>query len=183
MNATIVTLRSSAPDVRNPLRKLGAAASLGDLCFEDRRQLRAHLDAIRRVSKAVSDDLHRCGRIRQAAYWRACSVYAGHAARLAHPRPSTVAPLALPQVKRSLNPLLALPEAQRVGDLSPAAGAGLARLLAELRVDARISSRKSWQTAKSPMAAYWSDVATFAGHCARFVRRRTRPAVLEAMAA
>ena len=174
MNASVhaLPLRSSAPDVRNPLLKLAGAAAFAALPDDDRRQLRALLDGVRRAAKAVADGLWRRGRVRKAAYWRACAVYAGHAARLAHPKPSTAAACALPLTLSGPNPLLALPAAQLARDISPAAAAALASLLLDLRQDAKRSSIKSWQTAKSPMASYWADVATYAGHCARFVRAR-----------
>lgn len=174
MNASIhsLPLRSSAPDVRNPLLKLASAQAFASLPEDDRRHLRALLDGVRRGAKAVADGLWRRGRVRKAAYWRACAVYAGHAARLAHPKPSPAAACPLPLSLSGQNPLLALPAAQLARDLSPAAAAALAHLMLDLRQDAKRSSVKSWQTAKSPMASYWADVATYAGHCARFVRAR-----------
>lgn len=178
MSATVhpIPLRSSTPDVRNPLLKLSGAEAFTPLGDDDRRQLRALLDGIRRAAKVVADGLWRRGRVRRAAYWRACSVYAGHAARLAHSRPSAVVAVPLSHAGDGPNPLLTLPGAKQVRDLSPAAGAALVCLLLDLRQDAKLSSGKSWRTAKSPMAAYWADVATYAGHCARFVRMRTRVA-------
>lgn len=162
--------RSAAADVRNPLLKLGSAHAFAALPEEDRRQLRAALDATRRAAKAVADSLWRRGRVRRAAYWRACAVYAGHAARLVHPKPSPAGMRAFPLSVTGPNPILELPAAQMVRNASPAAASALSRLLLELRQDAKRSSVKSWATAKSPMASYWADVATYAGHCARFVR-------------
>lgn len=172
MSASIHSIaRSSAPDVRNPLLKLPSAAAFEHLAEEDRRQLRAALDAIRRRSKQVADDLWERGRVRKAAYWRACSVYAGHAARLAHTRSSAPTPSVAPApVPRGINPVavLAAPELSRLSDASLSA---LVDLLLDLRADAKGVTVKSWRTAKSPMAAYWNDVKTVAGHCARRIDR------------
>jgi hypothetical protein len=46
----------------------------------------------------------------------------------------------------------------------------LRALLLDLRRSAAESSKASWAKSKSPMAAYWADVATVAGAAARALR-------------
>jgi hypothetical protein len=174
MKAT--SLRSSAPEVRNPLLRLRSAEALTKLPDTDGRALRALLDGVRREARAVGDALWQRGRRRQAAYWRASSVYAFHAARLAYPRPASRAAGGATQGTwseelRCPNPLLGLPAANTLGALPDAASCALENLLMELRQDAQACSSKSWSTSKSPLASYWAEVSTFAGHCARHLRR------------
>lgn len=177
MTAEIHTLpravaRSSAPDVRNPLLKLSSVAAILDLPDEDRRALRLLLDGIRRQARHVADQLWARGRRRAAGYWRATSVYAGHIARLAHTRSTPASPLTELPSLGGFNPILRLPAAKGLDQLPLQASLALEALLLELRVTSRQTSDKSWATAKSPLAIYWADVYSFAGHCARHVRRR-----------
>ncbi|MBG6083082.1 hypothetical protein [Rubrivivax gelatinosus] len=172
MSAAIHGLaRSSAPDVRNPLLRLPAAAAFEHLPEADRRQMRAALDAIRRSTKQIADDLWQSGRVRKAAYWRACSVYAGHAARLVHHRSSPSPVSVVREAGGSLPAALRGLVAHHLRAAPAPALALLAQLLVELRADAHAASDKSWSTAKAPMASYWADVATISGRCARAVSR------------
>lgn len=165
-------LRSSAADVRNPLLKLEASAMICSLPSDDRRQLRVVLDAIRREARAVGDMLWDRNRRRSAGYWRAASVYVGHIARLAHDRSSPAKVLREIKVPKGVNPLLNLQTAKGLDQLSPEASLALEALMIELRTASRSDSTKSWDTSKSPMAVYWNDVYTYAGHIARHLRRR-----------
>ncbi|MFK4705601.1 hypothetical protein ABIC83_002440 [Roseateles asaccharophilus] len=165
-------LRSSAADVRNPLLKLEASALIGSLPAEDRRQLRVVLDAIRREARAVGDLLWDRNRRRSAGYWRAASVYVGHIARLAHDRSTPAVYLKDIAVPKGVNPLLQLRTVKGLDMLSPDASMALESLLLELRSASRSDSTKSWFSSKSPMAVYWNDVYTYAGHIARYLRRR-----------
>ncbi len=68
------------------------------------------------------------------------------------------------------NPLLSLPAAGRLADLSPDARSALRSLLLDIRQDAQARAEKSWRSHKAPMAAYWKAVAVYAGHIARLLR-------------
>jgi hypothetical protein len=176
MTADIHTLprpvaRSSAPDVRNPLLKLASVAGIVDLPDADRRALRLVLDDIRRQARFVADKLWARGRRRAAGYWRASSVYAGHIARLAYPRSVPSAAMTELPALGGINPILRLPAVKGLDQLPLQASLALEALLMELRETSRLTSDKSWATAKSPLAVYWADVFTFSGHCARHLRR------------
>ncbi|KEC73188.1 hypothetical protein RLPCCGM1_c1304 [Rhizobium leguminosarum bv. phaseoli CCGM1] len=69
-----------------------------------------------------------------------------------------------------INPVLALPAAQRLIDLHPDARAALADLLKDLSKDARQRAQKSWRSNKGPMAVYWKAVGAYATHLYRVVR-------------
>lgn len=69
------------------------------------------------------------------------------------------------------NPVLGLPSAQRLVELSPRERAALAAVLMDIRAEARVKADESWRRSKGPMAAYWKAVATYAGHIARATRR------------
>lgn len=69
------------------------------------------------------------------------------------------------------NPVLGLPSAQRLAELSPDARAAVAAVLMDIRAEARVKAEESWRRSKGPMAAYWKAVATYAGHIARATRR------------
>lgn len=170
--------RSASPDVRNPLLKLPSACSFRSLPDDDRRALRELLDELRRDARSVADDLYARRKKRVASYWRACSVYAGHFARLVSDRAAARAfgfrPPS-PIGSTGANPLLARPAARSIRALGPAARAAVRQLLIELRADAIETSHKSWEKSKSPMCAYWADVATFAGSAARFLRDPAAP--------
>lgn len=68
------------------------------------------------------------------------------------------------------NPLLSLPAARRIGDLSDEARSALRVLLLEIRSDARLRADECWKRHKAPMAVYWKAVSVYAGHIARLVR-------------
>lgn len=68
------------------------------------------------------------------------------------------------------NPVLALPAAERLLALDPAARAALAEILADLALDARGRADEAWRKHKGPMAAYWKAVSVYAGHLRRVAR-------------
>lgn len=74
----------------------------------------------------------------------------------------------LPEVR---NPVLALPSAKRISELSPQQRGHLADLLREISADARIRADESWRKHKAPMALYWKAVSVYAGHLSRAVRK------------
>ena len=69
------------------------------------------------------------------------------------------------------NPVLALPSAQRLQELTPRERERVAAVLMDIRSEARVKAEDSWRRSKGPMAAYWKAVATYAGHIARATRR------------
>lgn len=69
------------------------------------------------------------------------------------------------------NPLLRLPAAQAIQDLSPEARAAIGSLLAEIATDARQRAEQCWKKHKAPMAAYWKAVSVYAGHARKLTRR------------
>ena len=69
------------------------------------------------------------------------------------------------------NPVLALPAAARLGQLSPEAREALRAFLLDLKADAAERAEKCWRTHKGPMALYWKCVSVYAGHLARAVGR------------
>lgn len=68
------------------------------------------------------------------------------------------------------NPVLALPSAARLRDLTPDAREALRYVLRDIAADARARAETSWRRHKAPMAAYWKAVAVYAGHIARALR-------------
>ena len=68
------------------------------------------------------------------------------------------------------NPILALPAAARLANLSPSLRTELRALLLDLRGEAQIRAEDCWRRHKAPMAAYWKAVAVYAGHIARVLR-------------
>ena len=68
------------------------------------------------------------------------------------------------------NPVLALPAASSLRELSPDTRAALGAILLDLADDARHRAEESWRRHKAPMAAYWKAVAVYAGHLARVLR-------------
>lgn len=76
-------MRSSRPDVRNPLLALPAASEIACLPVEAKRALRNLLLDIRCDAQARAEKCWRQHKAPMAAYWKAVSVYAGHTARLA----------------------------------------------------------------------------------------------------
>jgi hypothetical protein len=74
--------RSARADVRNPLLALPAAAAIARLPTETRAALRLLLLDIRQDALARAEKCWRQRKAPMAAYWKAVSVYAGHAARV-----------------------------------------------------------------------------------------------------
>jgi hypothetical protein len=68
------------------------------------------------------------------------------------------------------NPILALPSAKRIEELSPLNRAALRGVLLDIAQDARQRADKCWRTHKAPMAAYWKAVSVYAGHIARVLK-------------
>ncbi|PZR84480.1 MAG: hypothetical protein DI537_32945 [Stutzerimonas stutzeri] len=68
------------------------------------------------------------------------------------------------------NPVLGLPNVDRIKDIDPTARQLLADILGEIAKDARERAQESWRKNKAPMAAYWKGVSTYAGHIKRAVR-------------
>jgi len=68
------------------------------------------------------------------------------------------------------NPLLRLPSAQAIQNLSPECRAAIGLLLADIALDARQRADKCWRTHKAPMAAYWKAVSVYAGHARKLTR-------------
>jgi hypothetical protein len=58
------------------------------------------------------------------------------------------------------NPLLGLPAAKKLKDLSPETRTALCDLLKELAISARSKAEHSWSKGKAPMATYWNYVAS-----------------------
>ncbi len=69
------------------------------------------------------------------------------------------------------NPVLALPAASRIRELSPDARAILVEIMRDLARDARARAQKSWKQNKGPMAVYWKAVGAYACHLQRALRR------------
>lgn len=68
------------------------------------------------------------------------------------------------------NPVLALPSAKKLTELSPEARTLLACLLKEINATARMRAQESWRKNKGPMAVYWKAVGAYAGHIYRALR-------------
>lgn len=81
------------------------------------------------------------------------------------------------------NPILALPSARRLAQLSPEAREVLHDLLGELAQDARDRAETCWRRHKAPMAAYWKACAVYAGHIRRALRVRTPSQISRRLAA
>lgn len=75
-------MRSSKPDVRNPLLALPGAAVIAALPDEARAALRGLLLDIRKDAQARAEKCWRTHKAPMAAYWKAVAVYAGHTARI-----------------------------------------------------------------------------------------------------
>lgn len=69
------------------------------------------------------------------------------------------------------NPVLALPAVEKLLALEPASKAALRAVLLDLAADAKARAKKSWETRKAPMAAYWYAVGVYAGHLARVLAK------------
>jgi hypothetical protein len=68
------------------------------------------------------------------------------------------------------NPILALPSAKRIEELSPLNRAALRGVLLDIAQDARERANECWRKHKAPMAAYWKAVSVYAGHIAKVLR-------------
>ena len=75
-------MRSSRPDVRNPLLSLPAAARIAALPPEARAALRALCTDLSKEARAKAEQCWRSHKAPMAAYWKAVSVNARHTARL-----------------------------------------------------------------------------------------------------
>ena len=74
--------RSLRADVRNPLLKMAAAEEIRNLPTEAREALGSLLFQIAADARSRADKCWRTHKAPMAAYWKAVSVYAGHARRL-----------------------------------------------------------------------------------------------------
>ena len=72
------------------------------------------------------------------------------------------------------NPILALPAAERLADLTPDASETLIALLLDIKTDATARANECWRKHKGPMALYWKCVSVYSGHIARAIRRKAR---------
>lgn len=70
------------------------------------------------------------------------------------------------------NPLLKLPAAKRLSELSPESAELLSELLKDLRHQANAEAENAWKRKKGPMAAYWRAVATYARHVRHAITKR-----------
>lgn len=75
-----------------------------------------------------------------------------------------------------INPLLRLPAARDLLNLSPAQRRAMALLLRQLRDQANTEAEQAWQRRKGPMAAYWRAVSTYARHTAHALELKDCPA-------
>jgi hypothetical protein len=72
------------------------------------------------------------------------------------------------------NPILALPAASRLADLTPEGRETLIALLLDVKADAACRANECWRKHKAPMAVYWKAVSVYSGHIARAIRRMAR---------
>lgn len=77
--------RSLRTDVRNPIVGLESFGRLGELSPEAKAALRDVLADIAADSRRRADKCWRTHKAPMAAYWKACSVYAGHIRRAVKP--------------------------------------------------------------------------------------------------
>lgn len=75
--------RSNKPTVRNPLLALPAAQRIKALPPDAREAVRALMSEIGADARTRAESCWRKHKAPMAAYWKAVSVYARHAARLA----------------------------------------------------------------------------------------------------
>ncbi len=68
------------------------------------------------------------------------------------------------------NPVLALPSAKRIADVSPEARQLLAELLGDIAKISASNAQKCWRIHKAPMALYWKVVGVWARHLRLAVR-------------
>lgn len=76
-----MTARSNRVDVRNPIVGLPSFDMLQALTDTERAALRAVLGDIASDARQRADKCWRTHKAPMAAYWKACSVYAGHIKR------------------------------------------------------------------------------------------------------
>ena len=175
-------MRSSAPDVRNPLLKLKSAAALRDLPWAARAAIRAVMVGVRAESQRRADAGWCVRRVHIAARWKCLAIYSGHVVKLLGPDARAAAKsisVSLPDAGHAVSQrsshfrrvLNLLPGAEVLGLMPKEACDALGLLLLELRGDARLNSVKSWGKSKSPMASYWICVSVYAGLAARGLAR------------
>lgn len=82
MSSYIGADRSLRTDVRNPLLRLASAQKIASLPPETREALREILGEIASDSRAKAEQCWKRHKAPMAAYWKAVSVYAGHARKL-----------------------------------------------------------------------------------------------------
>lgn len=75
-------MRSSRPDVRNPLKVLPSFQRIRSLPPESRQALRALMVEMSQDAGARAEKCWRKSKPPMAAYWKAVAVYAKHVARL-----------------------------------------------------------------------------------------------------
>lgn len=75
-------MRSSSPNVRNPLIALPSAGLISSLPLETRTVLASLLGEISKDAAIKAESSWRKSKGPMAAYWKAVSVYAKHAKRL-----------------------------------------------------------------------------------------------------
>lgn len=68
------------------------------------------------------------------------------------------------------NPVLGLPSAGRLAELSPLNRAALRGVMLDIRKDAAERAAECWRRHKAPMACYWKAVSVYSGHIARALR-------------
>lgn len=76
-------MRSAKPQVRNPLTALPASLKVAGLPPEAREAFRQLMREIALDARERAEKSWRTHKAPMAAYWKAVSVYAGHAARIA----------------------------------------------------------------------------------------------------
>lgn len=78
-----MTARSNRGDVRNPLLKLNAAKQIAALSPEAKAAVRQLMIDIALDARSRADKCWKQHKAPMACYWKAVSVYAGHASRIA----------------------------------------------------------------------------------------------------
>src|SRR3546814_1485239 len=71
------------------------------------------------------------------------------------------------------NPILALPAAARLAELSEKERETLIAILLDIKTDATDRANVCWKKHKAPIAAYWKAVSVYSGHIVRD-RKSTR---------
>jgi len=73
------------------------------------------------------------------------------------------------------NPVLALPEFDRVRKLDPASRVAVRAVFLGLQAVCRANGDRCWRKRKPPMAAYWASFSVYWGHLARAIPKERRP--------